>query len=411
MKTILYMILAATFFLAGTVYAQDKEEKVIDDKYVENDVVSLAGKKGISFSTKLGDFLFKPYALVQASATYNRYDSQGLESLYAKSVANSGFAIPNAILGFTGKAFGKVTFNLSLNAAKSGGALLQQAWFDIAIKESFRIRAGKFKTPFMHAYLSTLGETLFPVLPLSATQSIILPYDLNYVIPSMSTGFDLGVQIHGLFRDKWYYQVGVFNGTGIDVNTATKTNCDDHKWLPALLYSGRLAFMPKGQMPNSQGSPENLSDDKMLFAVSASYNAEAEFLSASDTRVGAEFAWIKNRWYVAAEAYYMNMHFTEIMQKPDKNFWGAYAQVGYFITPKLQGALRYDLFDRNATDEGGLLNMPAVGLNYYFFRNNLKLQVMYQYMGRTGHATQNDRDEDGIGIARHSATAMLQFTF
>ena len=143
MKTILYMILAATFFLAGTVYAQDKEEKVIDDKYVENDVVSLAGKKGISFSTKLGDFLFKPYALVQASATYNRYDSQGLESLYAKSVANSGFAIPNAILGFTGKAFGKVTFNLSLNAAKSGGALLQQAWFDIAIKESFRIRAGK----------------------------------------------------------------------------------------------------------------------------------------------------------------------------------------------------------------------------------------------------------------------------
>ena len=261
MKTILYMILAATFFLAGTVYAQDKDEKVIDDKYVENDVVSLAGKKGISFSTKLGDFLFKPYALVQASATYNRYDSQGLESLYAKSVANSGFAIPNAILGFTGKAFGKVTFNLSLNAAKSGGALLQQAWFDIAIKESFRIRAGKFKTPFMHAYLSTLGETLFPVLPLSATQSIILPYDLNYVIPSMSTGFDLGVQIHGLFRDKWYYQVGVFNGTGIDVNTATKTNCDDHKWLPALLYSGRLAFMPKGQMPNSQGSPENLSDE------------------------------------------------------------------------------------------------------------------------------------------------------
>lgn len=35
----------------------------VDDKYVENDVVSLAGKKGFSFSTKAGDFLFKPYAL------------------------------------------------------------------------------------------------------------------------------------------------------------------------------------------------------------------------------------------------------------------------------------------------------------------------------------------------------------
>lgn len=32
-------------------------------------------------------------------------------------------------------------------------------------------------------------------------------------------------------------------------------------------------------------------------------------------------------------------------------------------------------------------------------------------MGRTKHNTQNDREEDGLGIARHSATAMLQFTF
>ena len=371
-RTLLVVLLSAGVF---SVKAQDTK-KEMDDKYVENDVVSLAGKKGFSFSTKAGDFLFKPYALVQASACYNRYDDQGLESHYAKSVANSGFAIPNAILGFTGKAFGRVTFNLSLNAAKSGGALLQQAWFDVAIKESFRIRVGKFKTPFMHGYLSTLGETLFPVLPYSASQSVLLPYDVNYVIPNMSTGFDLGVQVHGLINDKWNYQVGIFNGT-----------------------------------PTSQGSPENLNDDKMSIAVSASYNAEAEFLTSSDTRVGVEFAWIKNRWYVAAEGYYMNMHFTKIMQKPDKNFWGAYAQLGYFITPKLQGALRYDFYDRNATDEGGLLNMPAAGLNYYFFNNNLKLQVMYQYLGRSGHATQNDRDEDAIGLARHSATAMLQFTF
>ena len=83
--------------------------------------------------------------------------TKGWKAIMPRVVANSGFAIPNAILGFTGKAFGRVTFNLSLNAAKSGGALLQQAWFDVAIKESFRIRVGKFKTPFMHGYLSTFG--------------------------------------------------------------------------------------------------------------------------------------------------------------------------------------------------------------------------------------------------------------
>ena len=53
------------------------------------------------------------------------------------NVANSGFAIPYAVLGFTGKAFGKVSFNLSLNAAATGAALLQQAWFDVELKNSF----------------------------------------------------------------------------------------------------------------------------------------------------------------------------------------------------------------------------------------------------------------------------------
>ena len=85
----IYITIAATIlsFQAFQANAQ-KWTNDVDDKYVENDVVSLAGKKGFSFSTKAGDFLFKPYALVQASACFNRYYDQGLESPYAKNVAN-----------------------------------------------------------------------------------------------------------------------------------------------------------------------------------------------------------------------------------------------------------------------------------------------------------------------------------
>ena len=50
------------------------------------------------------------------------------------------------------KAFGKVAFNLSINAAARGGALLQQAWFDVQLKKQFAIRVGKFKTPFSVSY-------------------------------------------------------------------------------------------------------------------------------------------------------------------------------------------------------------------------------------------------------------------
>ena len=171
---------------AGALSAQND----IDDRFVENDVVSLAGKKGFTFNTKGGDFLFKPYALIQASGNFNYYDDEDMDLSEVDRIANSGFAIPNALLGFSGKAFGHVTFNFTLNAAKTGGALLQQAWFDVNMKESLRLKVGKFKTPGHQAYLVTLGETLFPALPSSLTTRVNIPYSLNAVNPPFATGFD-----------------------------------------------------------------------------------------------------------------------------------------------------------------------------------------------------------------------------
>ncbi|WP_301705095.1 porin [uncultured Parabacteroides sp.] len=412
MKSFFRQWLAAAILYTALPSATYAQTKSIDDKYVENDVVSLASKKGFSFNTKAGDFLLKPYVLIQASGNFNYYDDEDLDLSEVDRIANSGFAIPNALLGFSGKAFGKVTFNFTLNAAKSGGALLQQAWFDVNMKESLRLKVGKFKTPGHQAYLVTLGETLFPSLPSSLTTRVNIPYSLNAVNPIFATGFDLGIELHGLIDRKWDYGVGIFNGSGIDVNTAGKTMSDDHKWLPSLLYAGRIAYMPKGEMPSYQGNPDDLTNDKMLFALSTSYNVESESESTNDFRAGFEFAWLKNRWYVTAEAYWMNMKFTKRQQiSKAYNFWGAYAQVGYFVTDKMQLAARYDWYDRNGANKKGLMNMPAAGFNYFFSNFNLKLQVMYQYMGRTGHDTQLDRDNDALNMPMHSAIAMLQYSF
>lgn len=177
-------------------------------------------------------------------------------------------------------------------------------------EKQFAIRVGKFKTPFSHAYLTTLGETLLPQLPVSLTSSVILPYSLNAVTPNIGTGFDLGVEVHGLVADKFGYEVGLFNGTGASVNTASKTMSDD--WhIPSLLYAGRLTYMPKGVMPSTQGNPNRLNEDKILFGLSGSINVESENESTNDTRVGLEFAMLKNKLYLAAEAYYMNVGFTK----------------------------------------------------------------------------------------------------
>lgn len=402
-KILTALCLSAVMPLAAL--AQHEEE-------TENGIVSLAGREGFTIASKKGDFVFKPYLLVQTSANFNWYDDEGLDKAYNQdNVANSGFAIPYAVLGFTGKAFGKVSFNLSLNAAATGAALLQQAWFDVELKKQFSIRVGKFKTPFSHAYLTTLGETLMPSLPLSLTAPVILPYSLNAVTPSIGTGFDLGVEVHGLLADKFGYEVGLFNGTGISVNTAGKTFSDD--WhIPSLLYAGRFTYMPKGVMPSTQGNPNRLNEDKLMLGVSTSLNVESENESTNDYRAGLEFAMLKRKLYLGAEMYYMHVGFTK-RQKIDQgyHFLGGYVQGGYFVTSRLQATARYDFFNRNGMDTNGFMNMPAVGVNYFFKGCNLKLQAMYQFVGRWGHDTQLDRDNDDLGIATHNATVMLQYTF
>ena len=400
-----FLLMALVAMLPAATFAQEEED-------TENGVVSVTGKEGFKIATKKGDFVFKPYMMVQASGNFNYYDDEGLDKAYNQdNVANSGFAIPYAIIGFTGKAFDKVSYNVSVNAAGSGGNILQQAWFDVKFKEQLALKVGKMKTPFAHGFQTTLGYTLMPCVPTSLTAAVILPHSLNAVTPSMNTGWDIGMELHGLLAKKFGYEVGLFNGTGGGVNGATKTFSDD--WhIPSLLYAARFTFMPKGVMPNIQGDPNRLNEDKMLFGVSVSENVESESESTNDFRAGAEFSMLKDRWYVGAEAYYMHVGFTK-RQKIDEtyNYWGAYAQVGYFLTPQWQLAARYDFMDRNGTDTKGLLNMPAVGVNYFVPNTNLKVQAMYQYIGRTGHATQLDRDNDDLGLAMHTAKIQLQYTF
>ena len=416
MKRIFLLLIISQFSILNSQFVLAQDAPNID---MENGVLGIADDRGFTLQSKNGKFVFKPYLFLQTRGQFNYYDDEGLDKAYNQdNVANSGFAIPYAILGFTGKTFGRLDYNLSVNAAAKGADILQQGWVALRINPAARFRVGKFKTPFTHAYLTTLGETLFPILPTSLTTSIIMPHTLNAVNPIIGTGFDLGVEFHGVAKlnkkqDSWLigYEVGLWNGSGSSVNAATKTFSDD--WhIPALLYAGRLTFMPWGQMPATQGNAKMLKGRHMLFGISGGLNVESESESTNDTRLGAEFSMLLNRWYVGAEAYWMHVGFTK-RQKIDEtfNYWGAYAQVGYFVHPTVQLGVRYDFMDRNGTTKDGFLNMPAVVCNYYIPKVHIKLSAMYQFTGRYGHKTQLDRDNDDLGISTHHASVQLQFSF
>lgn len=378
----------------------------------ENGVVTIGSDRLFQIESKDGNFSFKPYLMIQTSGNFNYYDDEGLDKAYNQdNVANTGFAIPYAVLGFTGKAWKRITYNLSINASASGGNILQQAWFDVHISDGFAVKVGKFKTPFTSAYLTTLGETLMPTLPTSLTATTIMPYVLNAVTPRIGTGFDLGIMIHGNIGKWWGYDAGIFNGNGSASNIANKTLSDD--WhIPSLLYAGRISWMPFGAMPRTQGNPRMLNENKLELGLSGSLNIESESESTNDTRVGLEASWMRGRLYIGGEMYWMNVGFTK-REKIDEtfNYLGGYIQGGYFVHPHVQLTARYDFLDRNGTSRDGILNMPAVGCNYFIRHTGLKLSAMYQFTGRTGHTTQLDRDNDDLGIAKHSGVIMLQYTF
>ncbi|MBP5629692.1 MAG: porin, partial [Bacteroidaceae bacterium] len=250
MKALFIATAVAMTSIVATAQSQDFDS--------DNGVVTIGADRMFQIESKDGNFSFKPYLMLQTTANYNYYDDEGLDKAYNQdNVANSGFSIPYAVLGFTGKAYSMVTYNLSVNASKSGGELLQQAWFDVRPTRGFGVKVGKFKTPFSHAYLTTLGETLMPNLPSSLTATTIMPYTLNAVTPKIGTGFDLGAMVHGNIGKWWGYEAGLFNGTGASINTSTKTISDD--WhIPSLLYATRVTWSPMGVMPATQGNPKML---------------------------------------------------------------------------------------------------------------------------------------------------------
>lgn len=404
MKRYIFAIIIATF---PSIASSQNPDGLSD-----NGIVNINGERGLQFESKDGAFSFKPYILMQTATLFNYYDDEGLDKAYNQdNVANSGFAIPYACIGFTGKAWNKVTYNLTMNASATGAKMLQQAWFDVNVNNGIAIKVGKFKTPFSHAYLTTLGETLMPSLPTSLTATSIMPYRLNAVTPSIGTGFDLGVELHGMIN-KWFsYEAGLFNGTGAGTNGASKTFSDD--WhIPSLLYAGRIAWMPMGVMPKTQGNPKLTKENKFMLAGSANINVESESESTNDTRYGVEAAWLHNRLYVGGEFYMMHVGFTERQKIKDTfNYKGGYIQAGYFVSSQTQVTARYDFMDRNSSSNDGMLNMPAIGCNYFIKDTGLKLSACYQYTGRTGHKTQLDRDNDDLGIAKHSGIIMLQYAF
>ncbi len=376
---------------------------------VESNVVSLADREGFRWRTPAGDFQFNPYLLVQTHVQAKYVNNAWLNLADQDNVTELGFGVANALLGLAGRGFGRVAFNLTLNPACFGPCLLNQAWVNINALDALQLQVGKFKTPMHWAFQVRIGQAQLPRPPASLTARVNLPFGLNAVSPTLLTGFDLGAMAHGTFGKVFGYQLGIFSGEGIGTNAPTSTLSDDLK-LPGLLYAGRVTLAPFGPMPLQEGNGARSRDLRLQVALSSSYNVEANAESSNDLRAGVEVALVKGGLYWAAEAYLLHMSFVERQRgTPGRLFWGAYSQAGYRFESGLEPVVRLEAFDRNSADEAGVLLVPAVGLNYYFFDQNLKLQATYQGLARVGFKDDLTAHQDDNAMPDGLFMLQLQF--
>jgi hypothetical protein len=379
------------------------------DRFVESNVISLVGRDGFRWQDRAGQFLLNPYVLVQTRAQFQYFDDAGLDLSDPDNLANLGFAIPNAIFGVAGKAFGRLSFNLALNGPCGGGCLMNEAWLEGNFSDAARVRVGKFKTPMSWHVQSRLGARLAPGSPTSLATRVNTPFDINALNPTIGTNFDVGVMLHGRLAHGLQYQIGLWNGEGVQVNGATSTLSDDSR-MPALMGAARLAWQPLGPLAPEEGGAGARGKTRVHVGASTSYNVEANAESSSDLRAGIELVVMGHGWTWANEGYLMNMRFTERMRgTPSLLFYGAYTALSRYLASDLEPFVRWDIFERNSTRTPGILLLPGIGCNYYMFGPNLKLQAFYQYAATVGHSNSAVATDDVADLGRHTAILQLQF--
>lgn len=167
---------------------------------------------------------------------------------------------------------------------------------------------------------------------------------------------ETGVQLRGE-RGQFAYWVGAFNGLGERQNEAA---AGDNKVLLA-----RLVYRPDGATKGLQlgisGGVGNTGNptaggprlDRNLLNVFAVYKknkitAQTEFLTADSQTIADTFV------------------------RDVRSYYGSF---GYLFTKKLEGVVRYDVFDFTRGNSGGKISEATLGVNYYIQGNNAKIQA------------------------------------
>jgi hypothetical protein len=166
---------------------------------------------------------------------------------------------------------------------------------------------------------------------------------------------EAGVRLRGTMG-QFQYDLGAFNGLGERQNT---TSTRDNKAIV-----GRVGFRPK-------------SIKGLLVGVSAAQgntgNSTADAARLRRSLLNAFAAYQRNKW--TAQAEYLTANADTIAGGSVRDVRSYYGSLGYRFTNRLEGVVRYDVFDFTRGAADGEISEATLGLNYYIKGNNAKIQA------------------------------------
>jgi len=165
-------------------------------------------------------FVWHPFGLIHTDLHLIPTGSQ----IYTDNTQASTFLARRLRIGFEGKLFRKIDYDLEANVG-SGGTELIFAWMNFGYSREVQLRIGQFKEPFSYEVL--LPEKYLNFIERSMAATVISPAeDIGMMV------HNLGSPIGGILE----YGAGIFNGLSGAEKTSEKS----------FEYVGRLTLYPFG---------------------------------------------------------------------------------------------------------------------------------------------------------------------
>lgn len=352
-----YLLTIISLILAGTLSAQSVDSQAEIDAL--NERIAKLEKRSEVWDKLKPAFKFSGY--IQAGYDY-LWNEEGTQT--------STFHLRRARMSLQGDIYkgargAKASYRLQIDLCKE--LPIMDLWVKYQPVNQFGIQAGQFKVPISIENTDYNAIQLEFITYAQPVQRLVRmsSSDMQGV---NSSGRDTGVQLYGGFikRDGYSiinYEVGVFNGTGINAKDNNKSKD----------VAARLTIQPMKDLKIAayyMGGETNATSliGKYPGMVAEVSNVNTSYLDYNRYGGGVDY---ENK-YIFARAEYLGGQTGDYLSS------GLYAQVGYKFLEKCTVGVRYSYFDENINGDSPtpVQTNYSVALSYFPWKN-LRLQAEY----------------------------------